>query len=365
MMEKEMGMEKNVQEKNVHDYDYDYVNVLDIANKVEVESCVCGKCGVSYKRVKGSSQAKTVCKKCLYTNKKKSKRLKMDYVIEGKIAKFKTKSGVEFIVNSKDAERVAKYTWYICNGYVQGRVNGKCVFLHRFILGLLDSEDKTLVCDHIDRNKLNNCKSNLRICTQQENSWNKECKGYHKLPNGRYQAYIKVDGKSISLGYYDTEEQARAVRIMAEKELYKEFSSKVDLFNDVEIKRLYNEAMASISIDKYRYKNQNKYRVDADNNLVYVTVTSKGISNEFVINSEDYEKIKDYKWTVATKEQIVARVNGEQQYLARFLLGLPKGDRTKRVKFKDGDKSNYRRNNLEVVECKSKNQESKGCDNNE
>jgi hypothetical protein len=43
--------------------------------------------------------------------------------------------------------------------------------MHRDILGLL--RDDPRVVDHIDGNPLNNCRANLRICTQAENTMNR------------------------------------------------------------------------------------------------------------------------------------------------------------------------------------------------
>ena len=282
-------------------------------------------------------------------NEENKKKQKMEYVIEGNVAKFTTSSGVDFFVDSEDAEMVSQYRWHVGKGYVNTRINGKLVKLHRLIMNLLDSEDKTLVVDHADRNPLNNCKCNLRVCTHKENNRNTNAKGYSRRSDGRFDVYIMVDGKSIYLGRYTTEEQARAVRIMAEKDYFGEYSSKVDLFEDSEILRLYEEAMASIE-----HLHKNEVRLNDEDDVVYVTVTSKGISKEFVMDLDHYEMIKSYKWCVNNKGQIVTNVNGEKTLLARFLLGLPKGDRTKRVTFIDGNKLNFRRENLQVVECKTK-----------
>ena len=231
--------------KVVEKNENDYVDVLEVADKDNIEECVCSRCGVSYKRVKGSKQKKTVCKKCFYDNRRK-KNEKMQYTVENGIATFTTSSGIEFIVDEEDAERVVEYGWWVNdNGYIQGWVNGKTVRLHRFLMGLLES-DKTLVVDHINHDKTNNCKCNLRICSHQENQRNKkDVKGIYKTSNGTYQAYIYVDGKKIHLGCYESEQMARAVRLIAEKEFFGNFSFNVDLFDDVETKRLYEEAIAS------------------------------------------------------------------------------------------------------------------------
>ena len=330
-------MEVQVMDVNVHDY----VNVLEVAED-KVEECVCSKCGVSYFRVKGSYMAKTVCKKCLCENRRKQRKI-LPYTIQDGIATFTTHKGDTFTVDEEDAEIVSQYCWCVNNstGYLQGRVTGKLVYLHRFILGV--ESDKNLIVDHINHDILNNCRSNLRICSYQENNRNrKDVKGIYKNSNNTYQAYIAVDGEKIHLGTYESEQMARAVRLIAEKVYFGEFSSNVDLFNDPELVRLYEEALTN-----NKHYHQNETRIDGD--VVYVTASSK----EFVIDLEDYEKMKDYKWH-NDRGRIRTWINGEHQLLTRFLMGLTKADKNKRVKFIDGDKFNFRRENLEVIEFKTK-----------
>ena len=65
--------------------------------------------------------------------------------------------------------------------------------------------------DHIDRNRINNHIDNLRVVTHQENHFNRtKAKGYCFNKKGmKYQAYIKFNNKSIHLGYYDNETDAK------------------------------------------------------------------------------------------------------------------------------------------------------------
>tara|TARA_R110001606_G_C14914496_1_gene595797 strand:- start:36 stop:518 length:483 start_codon:yes stop_codon:yes gene_type:complete len=67
-----------------------------------------------------------------------------------------------------------------------------------------------LVVDHIDNNPLNNNLSNLQIITHIENTQkDKKSLGvsYHKSSN-KWRAYKSVNKKQISLGYYNTKEEA-------------------------------------------------------------------------------------------------------------------------------------------------------------
>jgi len=71
--------------------------------------------------------------------------------------------------------------------------------------------------DHIDGNKGNCCKSNLRICRQTDNNRNvgvksnNQCgyKGvYWASDRGKWRSEITVDRKHIHIGSYDTAEEA-------------------------------------------------------------------------------------------------------------------------------------------------------------
>ena len=71
--------------------------------------------------------------------------------------------------------------------------------------------------DHINCNKLDNRKCNLRNATHQENVFNKKCpknnksghRGIRIMPSGRFSAYITINKKQLSLGTYDTFEEAK------------------------------------------------------------------------------------------------------------------------------------------------------------
>lgn len=72
------------------------------------------------------------------------------------------------LVNDEDFELLDKYSWsYASNGYAMGRVSGKVCLMHRFLLG-----KSKLDIDHINRNKLDNRRENLRFVTRSINCHN-------------------------------------------------------------------------------------------------------------------------------------------------------------------------------------------------
>lgn len=79
------------------------------------------------------------------------------------------------LLDIDDYDVVSQFIWYVdTGGYVvrQDHENNKNVKLHRYICEQNDFEIENLEIDHFDRNKLNNSKSNFRICTRRENMHN-------------------------------------------------------------------------------------------------------------------------------------------------------------------------------------------------
>lgn len=116
--------------------------------------------------------------------------------------------------------------WFIHRGrgqpYVYSRTapNRK---LHRL---LLNAEDGQLV-DHRNRNGLDNRRANLRLADSRQNSWNSgpvagkksKYRGVWQHLNGRWTGrFTRPDGRRVSTGAHDTEEQAaRAFDALAEE----------------------------------------------------------------------------------------------------------------------------------------------------
>lgn len=87
------------------------------------------------------------------------------------------------------------------------------IYLHHIVLSLQNAikglKDRV---DHINRNKLDNRKANLRLVSNSINVHNKPCKGYYKrkLKDGYvYSANITINGERIHIGNYGTEERAK------------------------------------------------------------------------------------------------------------------------------------------------------------
>ena len=127
--------------------------------------------------------------------------------------------GLFAIVDAADYERVSRYKWCAtgsgCRAYACRSVNGKQLSMHRFLM----NPSKGMVVDHIDGNRLNNRRSNLRVCTVQQNVWNSRPKGKSSRYKGvcrdkdkkKWVVYVRRDGHNWYMGRFDVEiEAARA-----------------------------------------------------------------------------------------------------------------------------------------------------------
>lgn len=115
-------------------------------------------------------------------------------------------------IDSEDLEIVAEKKWYLSStGYVVYNGRNIRLRLSRYIMNAPDG----LEVDHINRDKLDNRKQNLRICTKIENAANR---GVQKISStgykgvcffqNKFRAMIRFKNKNYFIGYYDTAAEA-------------------------------------------------------------------------------------------------------------------------------------------------------------
>ena len=153
----------------------------------------------------------------------------MDYV------ELTTTNGIKFLVDRADCSTLVQYRWFATkehnsNNFVIRAFKSKRITLHRFIT----NAPKGMVVDHINHNTLDNRRSNLRVCTQKQNSWNSHkksnhtnpYKGVHRSSMGRWKAVIREAGKYKHIGVYDTPEEAAIAYDRKAIELFGEYACK-------------------------------------------------------------------------------------------------------------------------------------------
>jgi hypothetical protein len=126
--------------------------------------------------------------------------------------------GLCVIVDDDDFEYLDTFKWHakkdkrsgdIYPGRTKGcKKNSKTILLHRFIMGITDSNS---IVDHINHNTLDCRKTNLRITDRKGNNQNRipgiKPKGVYEK-DGKYFASINGDKKQYTLGTFRTMREA-------------------------------------------------------------------------------------------------------------------------------------------------------------
>lgn len=138
---------------------------------------------------------------------------------------FTNKHKIPFQIDEEDLELVSIYSWYIdSGGYVRTTLQNGTLRLHQLLMG---KAPEGLLWDHINRDKKDCRKENLRIATRQINTYNRDVyinsttgiRGIRKYPDW-YVVYIGVteDGerRGIRVGKFKTLDEAITARKEAE-----------------------------------------------------------------------------------------------------------------------------------------------------
>ena len=131
------------------------------------------------------------------------------------------------IVSECDYERINKHHWSLSKrGYavMYNPANKKKVFMHRMVM----NAEYGKIIDHKNCDPLDNRRENLRYATKSQNRMNCPSTNSHRgvsyhRQSGKWQAYIKKDGKQYALGMYINLEDAVAARKEAEEKYYGEY----------------------------------------------------------------------------------------------------------------------------------------------
>lgn len=189
--------------------------------------------------------------------------IKDDYVI---IHIYNKKQDIvaDTLIDLEDLDRIISYKWRLWRGYIFTG-NEHPVQLHRMVLNYYGE----LAVDHINGDRLDNRKANLRICSVAKNNINKALQSnntsgitgvcFDKSRN-KWAVEIHLDGIGCHLGRYKTLQEACYCRYIAEIILFKEYrSSRNDEYIMSIVHGYENDKIRTYAENKIKAKFGDKY----------------------------------------------------------------------------------------------------------
>ena len=147
----------------------------------------------------------------------------------GDVSEGITANGSKFFFDTEDWEKVTSHVWHkSCKGYIISGRRQNMILLHRYVV----NAPNTMQVDHINRDKADCRKANLRFATNALNCANtatnkNNLSTGHKnvyLQNNRYRVIIRKNGAANNFGRYSTLEEAVSVANQKRKDLFGEFA---------------------------------------------------------------------------------------------------------------------------------------------
>ena len=131
---------------------------------------------------------------------------------------------VAVLMDEEDIQRLGGRRLSVgSHGYAQMWDAKAVTLVHRWVLGLCKGDRR--IGDHINGNRLDNRRSNLRIVDASGSSQNvsgrgrSRFRGVYPVKGGRWSAQVKFHGVIHRLGVYATEEEAAVVADAKRREL--------------------------------------------------------------------------------------------------------------------------------------------------
>lgn len=113
------------------------------------------------------------------------------------------------------------FTYLVDKGYRVGKLDGVLFLAHRVAYAIHHGESPDDQIDHINGVKDDNRIGNLRVVSHQENHRNKPMRSDNTSgitgvvwdkTKRKWRAQIKMNGRGVTLGYFETLDEAAAVR---------------------------------------------------------------------------------------------------------------------------------------------------------
>jgi hypothetical protein len=164
---------------------------------------------------------------------------RMEIIIDGDVAKIPLHGRGKFhgytTIDVADVELCRPISWTLSTqGYAVGRPKGSsnAIKLNRYLF--FGVENNKTIIDHVNRDKLDNRRENLRMCSQRENGKNTSlkknntsgAKGVSKASKGKFRARIWLDRKEIHIGTFCNVFDAAKAYDRAAEIMHGEFAAK-------------------------------------------------------------------------------------------------------------------------------------------
>ena len=159
------------------------------------------------------------------------RRKKNEFSVSGGTVTVPMRGGV-MLCDKADWDGLSEYYWFIGkDGYPASCTDGKFKKFHVLILDCPPGFER----DHINGNRADNRRENLRVIPARANRFNKGMDSRNKSGHAgvfwydrykKYQVSITVKRKTVHLGYYEDYDEAVKVREEAEKQYFGEYRRK-------------------------------------------------------------------------------------------------------------------------------------------
>lgn len=197
--------------KKTHGNTYDY-SIFEYKGANISSTIICLRCKEGFMQTPSKHVRGRGCNDCNYKESLKRKvkrRLKSKYEGITQPEEYKIiplGKGVVTKVSNEDFEKVNQINWYKSKaGYATNRSIG---YMHRYLL----KYPKELIVDHINRNKLDNRRGNLRLVTPQQSTFNTSPYGASKYKGVTISGEVIIaqmifNGRHVLNKIVDTEEE--------------------------------------------------------------------------------------------------------------------------------------------------------------
>lgn len=188
------------------------------------------------------------------------------------IHKSETNENYDVLIDKEDFNKVSKGQWFVYNKRKNSKlkniysvlwtktVNGKKnnYEIYQYIL---NTKNKNIIIDHINMNRLDNRKINLRIATSKTNRINQNPKCYY-IKNGLYYTSININKINIESDGYKTVDECIIKYVQA--------NILNNTYNSYFIKNKINEYNISLDINTYDYTDSflNNIKLIINNNIL-------------------------------------------------------------------------------------------------